>query len=151
MEKIRLLLRNYRLSDDISFRFSERGWYQWPLTAEKFAAWIGGTGQSEHVVNIFLDYETSGEYQSAETGIFQFLEYLPGEVLKQPGNDFRTATEAAKAYEPAAELDIPNAISWAEAANKRSFLLCPPNGLTTVLYTGNSTLIAHPMTLSLSL
>jgi len=119
-EKIRLLLRNYKLSDDISFRFFARDWEEFPLTAKKFAAWINALDESEHVVSLFMDYETFGEHQSAETGIFEFLGQLPAEILKHPDNDFRTVAEAMALYEPAAELDIPNVISWADTERDAS-------------------------------
>jgi alpha-amylase len=114
-EKIKLLLRDYKLSDDISFRFSARNWDQWPLTAKKFARWIDAINGFGHVVNLFMDYETFGEHQSAETGIFEFLSELPAEILKFPGNDFKTITEAITAYKPVAELDVPDVVSWADA------------------------------------
>ena len=113
-ERIKLLLRNYKLSDDICFRFSAHDWDQWPLTAEKFARWIDSINGAGHVVNLFMDYETFGEHQSADTGIFQFLRRLPEEILKHPDNDFKTVSEAVMAYEPVAELDVPNTISWAD-------------------------------------
>jgi alpha-amylase len=119
-KKMRLLLRNYKLSDDISFRFSARDWDQWPLTAERFARLMEPTKRVGHVVNLFMDYETFGEHQSEETGIFHFLEHFPGEILKRPGNDFKTVTEAMLAYEPVAELDVPNIVSWADAERDAS-------------------------------
>jgi len=119
-EKVKLLLRNYRLSDDISFRFSARGWNQWPLTADKFARWIDTINGVGYVVNLFMDYETFGEHQPAKTGIFQFLGQLPGEVLKHPDNNFKTVSEAVTAYEAAAELDVPYIISWADAERDAS-------------------------------
>jgi len=112
--KIKLLLRNYKLSDDICFRFSARDWDKWPLTARKFARWIDAINGVGHVVNLFMDYETFGEHQAAETGIFRFLRQLPAEILKHPDNDFKTVSEAIMAYEPIAELDVPNTVSWAD-------------------------------------
>ncbi len=119
-EKIKLLLRNHKLSDDISFRFSARDWDQWPLTADKFARWIDAINGIGYVVNLFMDYETFGEHQPEETGIFQFLRQLPGEILKHPDNDFKTVTEAVTTYEAAAELDVPDVISWADAERDAS-------------------------------
>ncbi len=112
--EISLLLKNYRLSDDIAFRFSNRDWPEWPLTAEKFAGWVNQINGNGCVVNLFLDYETLGEHQWAETGIFDFLRHLPEEVLRHPDNDFRTPGEAVAAYEPAGEFDVPHLISWAD-------------------------------------
>lgn len=119
-EKIKLLLRNHKLSDDISFRFSARDWDQWPLTADKFARWIDAINGIGYVVNLFMDYETFGEHQPEETGIFHFLRQLPNEILKYPDNDFKTVTEAVTTYEAAAELDVPDVISWADAERDAS-------------------------------
>lgn len=112
---LRLLLKNYRLSDDIAFRFSNRSWEQWPLTAEKFAGFvnqINATGGA--LCNLFMDYETFGEHQWADTGIFDFLRHLPEEILKTPGNRFLTPNEAAAELAPAGELDVSHMISWAD-------------------------------------
>jgi alpha-amylase len=111
---MKLLLKNYRLSDDIAFRFSERGWEGWPLTADKFAAWVNSINGNGNVVNLFMDYETFGEHQWEDTGIFNFMRHLPHEILKHPDNDFKTPSEVIKAYKPVAELDIRNIISWAD-------------------------------------
>jgi alpha-amylase len=109
-----LLLKNYRLSDDIAFRFSNRGWTQWPLTAEKFAWWANQVNGDGFTVNLFMDYETFGEHQWAETGIFEFMDRLPLEILRYPDNDFRTPREVAAAYHPVGEYDVPYFISWAD-------------------------------------
>jgi len=78
-ENIRLLMKNYRLSDDIAFRFSDKQWAEWPLTAEKFAHWVNELDKSQTNINLFMDYETFGEHQWDDTGIFDFLEHLPVE------------------------------------------------------------------------
>lgn len=109
-----LLTKNYRLSDDIAFRFSERSWREWPLTAPKFARWLSAFNGNGEVVNLFMDYETFGEHQWAETGIFDFLEHLPGEILKDPDNFFVTPSETAARFKPVAELDVPDFITWAD-------------------------------------
>ncbi len=111
---VKLLLKNYRLSDDIAFRFGNRGWAEWPLTADKFAKWVHQVNGNGFVVNLFMDYETFGEHQWADTGIFEFLRHLPGEILKLPDNDFATPSECAKRYEPHGEYDVPFMISWAD-------------------------------------
>ncbi len=111
---IALLLKNYRLSDDIAFRFSEKSWKEYPLTAEKFASWINAVNGNGEVINLFMDYETFGEHQWEDTGIFKFLEKLPSEILKHPDNDFVTPSEAIKRYKPKDELDIQEFISWAD-------------------------------------
>ncbi len=112
--QIKLLLKNYRLSDDIAFRFSNRSWREWPLTAEKFAGWINEAGKSGDVCNLFMDYETFGEHQWADTGIFTFLESLPDEVFKTEGNNFKTPSECIEAYKAVDEYDVPHMISWAD-------------------------------------
>ena len=112
--KIKLLLKNYRLSDDIAFRFSNRSWPQWPLTADKFAQWVSQINGHGEVCNLFLDYETFGEHHWAETGIFEFLRHLPREILATGENDFLTPSQAIDRYEPAGELDVPHMISWAD-------------------------------------
>lgn len=111
---IKLLMKNYRLSDDIAFRFSEKSWADYPLTAPKFSEWVSQVNGNGNVVNLFMDYETFGEHQWEDTGIFQFLEALPGEILKNPDNNFVTPSEAISLYETAAEIDVPNFISWAD-------------------------------------
>ncbi len=112
--KLKLLLKNYSLSDDIAFRFSNRGWPEWPLTADKFARWISDVNGNGNVVNLFMDYETFGEHQWEDTGIFDFMRHLPEQVLKHPDNDFKTPGEIAQCYEPVDTVDIPHLISWAD-------------------------------------
>jgi alpha-amylase len=111
---LKLLLKNYRLSDDIAFRFSNRAWSQWPLTAEKFARWVTQINGHGEVCNLFMDYETFGEHQWAETGIFEFLRHLPGEVLRHDDNNFMTPSQVIDSYEPAEEIDMPHMTSWAD-------------------------------------
>lgn len=107
--RIKLLLKNYRLSDDIAFRFSDKQWTGWPLDAKKFATWIAPIYGD--TINLFLDYETFGEHQWAETGIFNFLKHLPTELFKK-GIGFHTPTEITA--EPKDELDFHNTVSWAD-------------------------------------
>ncbi len=113
-DRISLLLKNYRLSDDIAFRFSDRHWSEWPLKAEKFAEWVNQVNGNGYLVNLFMDYETFGEHQWADSGIFEFMDHLPEQVLKQPDNNFMTLSQAIQAYAPVAELDIPHMVSWAD-------------------------------------
>lgn len=113
-KNLKLLLKNYKLSDDIAFRFSSKEWDDYPLTAEKFASWVNKINGNGEVVNLFMDYETFGEHQWADTGIFSFLEHLPGELLKHPDNNFVTPSEAVTRYKSVSELDIPQFISWAD-------------------------------------
>ena len=112
--RLKLLLKNYSLSDDIAFRFSNRHWSEWPLTADKFARWINNVNGNGYVVNLFMDYETFGEHQWEDTGIFDFLRHLPDEILKHPDNNFKTPTEIARSYEPVDVVDVPHVISWAD-------------------------------------
>ena len=114
LEKIKLLLKNYRLSDDIAFRFSEKGWEEYPLTAPKYAQWINKINGNGNTVNLFMDYETFGEHQWEDKGIFEFLKHLPHEILKHKDNDFVTPSEALKKYGAVAELDFPHYVSWAD-------------------------------------
>ena len=109
---LRVLLRNYKLSDDIAFRFSNQGWDQYPLTADKFAGWIKES--AGEVVNLFMDYETFGEHQKATTGIFDFMKALPAAILSQGDMKFATVSEAAKAAQPIGVLHCPHVMSWAD-------------------------------------
>ncbi|MHC4264944.1 MAG: glycoside hydrolase family 57 protein [Planctomycetota bacterium] len=111
---LKLLLKNYWLSDDIAFRFSNRGWKQWPLTAEKFSNWVSSVNGNGYAVNLFMDYETFGEHQWEDTGIFDFLRQLPEEVFKHPDNDFKTPTEVVQTYRPVGVINVPHLISWAD-------------------------------------
>ncbi|MBM3272427.1 alpha-amylase [Candidatus Kaiserbacteria bacterium] len=111
-ERIKLLLKNYRLSDDVAFRFSSREWGEWPLTAEKFNQWLGEA--EGDTVNLFMDYETFGEHQWEETGIFHFLEQLPKEVAKNPGIRFASPTEVVSSYEARDHVDMPHVVTWAD-------------------------------------
>jgi alpha-amylase len=112
--KMKLLLKNYKLSDDIAFRFSSKDWSEYPLAAPKFASWVSAINGNGDVVNLFMDYETFGEHQWEDTGIFEFLRALPKELLKHPDNDFVTPSEAAERYKAVSELDVPYFISWAD-------------------------------------
>jgi alpha-amylase len=113
-KRLKLLLKNFRLSDDIAFRFSNKHWNQWPLNAAKFASWVNAVNGCGYTVNLFMDYETFGEHQWEDTGIFDFLRYLPEEILKNPDNDFKTPSEVAAAYEVMDAIDVPYTISWAD-------------------------------------
>ena len=112
--KLKLLLNNYRLADDLAFRFADRGWDQYPLTPAKYAGWIHRVAGNGEVVNLFLDYGTFGERQAADTGIFEFLRGLPAAVLARPDFGFRTPSEVAAAHQPMAKIDVPHTISWAD-------------------------------------
>jgi alpha-amylase len=111
---IKLLLKNYRLSDDVAFRFGNRDWPEYPLTAEKFARWVNAANGCGDVVHLFMDYETFGEHQWRETGIFEFMEHLPEEVLRHPDASFMTPSEVVRTHEARGELDYPHFTSWAD-------------------------------------
>ena len=112
--KLKCLLKNYRLSDDIAFRFSNQNWAEYPLTSEKYAGWLHEINSAGEVINLFMDYETFGEHQWEETGIFRFLDSLPEQILTHSDFEFLTPIEVAKKYQPVAQLDVPRFISWAD-------------------------------------
>ena len=109
---LKLLLRNYGLSDDIAFRFSNRGWQEWPLTVEKFVDWLKSA--EGEIVNLFMDYETFGEHQGAECGIFEFMRALPDAVAKDKELEFVTPERAAAKHKSVGDLSVPQPISWAD-------------------------------------
>lgn len=111
---IRALLKNYRLSDDIAFRFSQKSWDEWPLTTEKFATWVHNVAGNGTNVNLFMDYETFGEHQWSDTGIFQFLEKMPEALTRHGDFHFRTVTEAARRHEPVGVIESDELVSWAD-------------------------------------
>ncbi len=111
---LRMLMKNYRLSDDIAFRFGNRGWKEWPLTTEKFAGWVDQINGNGYVCNLFMDYETFGEHQWADTGIFEFMRSLPGAIMADGKNDFLTVSQAIERYPSVGEVDVPHMISWAD-------------------------------------
>ena len=113
-QKLRVLLRNYKLSDDIAFRFSNQGWGEYPLTAEKYAGWIADENTTGEVVNLFMDYETFGEHQKSSCGIFDFMAALPKAMLATGALKFGTVTETAAANQPTGVLYCTHAMSWAD-------------------------------------
>jgi len=112
--RLKVLLRNFVLSDDIAFRFSNKSWSAWPLTADKYASWISKLAPRSELLNIFIDYETFGEHNWKETGIFDFLQYLPGTILRKTPFKFMTPSEIADNLQPVAAISIPSPISWAD-------------------------------------
>lgn len=110
--KLKLLLRNAPLSDDIAFRFSDRSWNNWPLTSEKYVSWLQAA--EGEIINLFMDYETFGEHQKAESGIFDFVKCLPAAVAAAGDFEFVTPKEAAKKHASVGALDVPDPISWAD-------------------------------------
>lgn len=112
--KLKLLLKNFNLSDDIAFRFSDKGSANWPLTSDKYAGWLQQAVNDSEIVNLFMDYETFGEHQSEATGIFEFVKALPAAVMANTNLKFCTPSEAAAKHQPVAPLHVPEAISWAD-------------------------------------
>lgn len=114
-ENIKLLLKNYRLSDDLAFRFSNRGWAEWPLTVDKYSHWVESSSHDQPLVNLFMDYETFGEHQWKDTGIFEFFEDFVGRWLENPNNTFYTVSEAIDANESAGTISMPQTVTWADS------------------------------------
>lgn len=113
-KNLKLLLKNYRLSDDIAFRFSDKGWKEFPLTANKFKQWMHDIAGNGETINLFMDYETFGEHQWESTGIFDFIEALPSEILKHPDFDFKTPSEVIASYPARDNYDVHDFISWTD-------------------------------------
>ena len=113
-ENLRLLLKNYRLSDDIAFRFSDRGWKDWPLTVTKYQNWLNDACLNGNLINLFMDFETFGEHQWADTGIFKFMDDLIASWLNEYENKFVTVSEACTLEEPDGEISMPSTVTWAD-------------------------------------
>lgn len=112
--RLKVLMRNFKLSDDISFRFSNTNWSEYPLTAEKFIGWLNKLDPKEEVVNLFLSYESFGERQPKESGIFNFLEHLVHGVIKDNNLKFSTPADAVDELQPVSVVSVPHPISWAD-------------------------------------
>ncbi len=110
---MRVLTKNYKLSDDIAFRFSNRSWEEFPLTTDKFMDWANASWD-QPLLNLFMDYETFGEHQWEDSGIFDFLEHLPTAWLRNPEHTFMTVTEASTAFDAVDYLDVPQTTTWAD-------------------------------------
>jgi len=133
-KNIKVLLRNYKLTDDVGFRFSARWWSEWPLTADKYAGWLAST--QGDCINIFPDYETFGEHHWPETGIHDFLRHLPEEILKREHLNMATPSEVIAKHAPVGEIDVPEAggtVSWADRERDSSGWL--GNALPWAYYT----------------
>lgn len=113
-KNIALLLKNYRLSDDLAFRFSNKLWQEWPLTADKYTEWANKSIEDQPLINLFMDYETFGEHQWEDTGIFGFFEDFVGRWISNPDNTFYTVSEAIDANPSVGELSMPGTITWAD-------------------------------------
>ncbi len=114
-KNINLLLKNYRLSDDIAFRFGNRAWAEWPLTAGKYSEWVKTSMGDAPFVNLFMDFETFGEHQWVDTGIFEFWGQFVDEWLQTEGNTFYTISGASQAAESVGEISMPETVTWADS------------------------------------
>jgi alpha-amylase len=132
-ENIKLLMKNYKLSDDIAFRFGDHNWSEWPLTADKFSHWLSEDKDAD-IYNLFMDYETFGEHQWDESGIFGFLEHLPNEWLKTEEHTFMTVSEAINSYDAADRVDVPETITWADTERDLSAWLGNDMQKTSIQY-----------------
>ncbi|MGQ7870820.1 glycoside hydrolase family 57 protein [Sunxiuqinia sp. sy24] len=94
-----VLLKNNQLSDDIAFRFADPNWSGWPLDANKFVSWLNAISEKEKIINLFMDYETFGERQKSETGIFEFLSFLPSAVFKKSSFKFSTPSQIIEQHQ----------------------------------------------------
>ena len=112
--RLKVMLKNFTLSDDIAFRFSNKDWNEYPLTATKYIDWIKALSSKEELINLFMDYETFGEHQWEDTGIFEFLENIPEVALKEKELGFITPSEAVKKLQPVSAIHVPNPTSWAD-------------------------------------
>ena len=113
-KNLKLLLKNYRLSDDIAFRFSNRGWSEWPLTVPKYQTWVDNDCLRGPLINLFMDFETFGEHQWADTGIFDFMDQFISSWLGAYENKFVTVSEAAQLEPPQDEISMPGIVTWAD-------------------------------------
>lgn len=111
---IKLLMKNYKLSDDLAFRFSDRAWAEWPLTVDKYHAWAEEALKDMPILNLFMDYETFGEHQWADTGIFDFMSGFINRWLSSDNNTFYTVSDAISNIEPVAEISMPYTVTWAD-------------------------------------
>jgi alpha-amylase len=112
--RLKILLKNFRLSDDIAFRFSDRSWNEYPLNAEKYVSWLNDVDEKDEIINLFMDYETFGEHQNKETGIFEFLRELPNRIFANSNFEFLTPTEVAEKHQPVSPMHTQYPISWAD-------------------------------------
>ena len=112
--KLKVLLKNYSLSDDIALRFGNSSWSEWPLTADKFKGWLSALPENEELINIFVNYETFGANNKPETGIMEFLKALPDTVLADKNFVFQTPSKVVSLLQPVSAINVPNATSWVD-------------------------------------
>ncbi|HRQ86615.1 MAG TPA: glycoside hydrolase family 57 protein, partial [Candidatus Saccharibacteria bacterium] len=115
-ESIALLLKNYRLSDDVAFRFSNKSWQAWPLKADTYTSWLESSHDenTDSLVNLFMDFETFGEHQWGDTGIFEFFEDFVSRWLSKKHRSFFTLSEAVDAYSAVDTVSMPATVTWAD-------------------------------------
>lgn len=113
-KRLKVLLKNYKLSDDIAFRFGNRGWESYPLQAETFASWVHAHHGNGQTINLFMDYETFGEHQWEDTGIFNFMRALPSMLKQHPDTSFKTPSETIQSYDAVGTIDVPYVLTWAD-------------------------------------
>lgn len=111
---ISLLMKNYKLSDDLAFRFSDKAWVEWPLDADKYNSWVNEALSDMPIANLFMDYETFGEHQWADTGIFDFFSSFVDKWLSSDAHTFYTVSDAIDKIEPVAEISMPYTVTWAD-------------------------------------
>lgn len=114
-KNIALLMKNYKMSDDLAFRFSNKGWTEWPLDAEKYNQWAEAAVDGGNILNLFMDFETFGEHQWEDTGIFDFMQTFIGKWLESDNNTFYTVSGAIDNFEPVAEISMPYTVTWADS------------------------------------
>lgn len=115
-EQIKLLMKNYRLSDDVAFRFGNKAWEEYPLSAEKYSAWLETSLDTDgEIINLFMDFETFGENVWADTGIFEFFSEFVAKWLAKPNHTFYTVSEAADEFDAVDTIDNPDTTTWADA------------------------------------
>ena len=112
--RLKVLMRNYKLSDDIGFRFSDKNWDEYPLTAEKYVSWLENVGEKEEVINLFMGYDSFGTRQPKEAGIFDFLKALAEQIVKSDKLKFSTPSEAVDELQPISVVSVPHPISWSD-------------------------------------
>ena len=113
-KNISLLLKNYKLSDDVAFRFSDRGWKEFPLSVDTYNEWVKASSTDSPLINLFMDYETFGEHQWQDTGIFKFFERFVGTWLAGSDHTFYTTSEAIATFPPVDEISMPHTVTWAD-------------------------------------
>ncbi len=113
-QNLKLLLKNYRLSDDIAFRFSDKNWKEWPLTVDKYIQWLETSTLRGPLINLFMDFETFGENIWEDTGIFEFFEHLVYRWDRDNENNFLTVSEACDSSDAQGDISMPWTVTWAD-------------------------------------